>query len=284
MPKVIGMINARMTSTRLPGKTLKPLAGRSAFYHIVQRLRAVEGISDVYLATSKNSVNGPLIQEARQLGVKHYEGAEEDIVERYIEILRLEEAEVAVRCGGDKPLFSVEFTQHAISQLSDHDYVYCADQVSAGVVTELLSLRALEETHKHYRGTAIAQHIRERMYEFKTLGLHIEERLRRPEYRVALDTAEDYEMLTIIYRELYRGVPIRLEEVYLFLDDNPAVGNINRYVQEKPVNLYCEELLKRLAFSIYKTPEGKYVIQDGQGLRFEYGAFKKLVDDPSDWI
>lgn len=283
MSKVIGIINVRMTSTRLPGKTLKPLAGESAFYHIAQRLQAVEGISSVYLATSKNSVNEPLIREAKRLDVSYYEGAEEDVVERYIHVLESERADVAVRCGGDQPLFSMEFTQYSISQLAGHDYVYCADRVGVGAATELLSLRALEETHGYYRGTAIAQHIREHMYKFKTLGLHMEERLRRPEYRVALDTAEDYEMLSIIYRELYRGVPIRLEDVYLFLDDNPAVGNINRHVKEKPVNLYSEDVLKRPVFSIYKTPEGKYVIHDGLGQPVEYETFQKLVNVPDDW-
>jgi spore coat polysaccharide biosynthesis protein SpsF len=262
---------------------LKPLAGKSAFYHEVQRLRAVEEISNIYLATSKNSVNAPLIEEARRLDVKCYEGAEEDLVDRYVRILQLEKADVAVRCGGDKPLFSIEFAQHSISRLLDHDYVYCADQVSVGAVTELLSRRALEETHKYYSGTAIAQHIRENMHKFKTLGLHIEEQLRRPEYRLGLDTPEDYEMLSIVYQELYGGFPIPLKEVYLFLDDNPDVANINRYVKEKAVNLYSEDLLKLPVFSISKTPEGKYVIRDGLGQQFEYEAFRKLVDVPDDW-
>jgi spore coat polysaccharide biosynthesis protein SpsF len=272
-----------MTSTRLPGKALKPLAGKSALYHEVQRLRAVQGITEIYLATSRNPANGQLIDEALRLDVKCYEGAEEDLVDRYIRILELEKADVAVRCGGDKPLFSIEFAQQSISGLADHDYVYCADQVSVGAVTELLSLRALEETHKYYSGTAIAQHIRENMHKFRTLGLHIEEQLCRPEYRVALDTPEDYEMLSIVYRELYSGFPIPLKEVYLFLDDNPDVANINRLVKKKAVNLYSEDLLKRPVFSISKTLEGKYVIRDALGQPFEYEAFKKLVDVPDDW-
>ena len=76
MNKVVGVITARMTSTRLPGKVLKNIAGKSVFAHHVERMKKVPGISDVYLATSKDERNEPLIEESKKLGVKYYAGSE----------------------------------------------------------------------------------------------------------------------------------------------------------------------------------------------------------------
>lgn len=91
--KVIGVITARMASTRLPGKVLLKMAGKSIFAHHVERMQAVKGLDGVFLATSTDPKNQALIAEAESLGCGWFAGAEQDIVNRHVKLCEREGAD-----------------------------------------------------------------------------------------------------------------------------------------------------------------------------------------------
>jgi spore coat polysaccharide biosynthesis protein SpsF len=274
--KVIGVITARMASTRLPGKVLKPLAGKSIFAHVAERMAAIEELDGVFLATSMDPANAELIAEAERFGYGHYSGAEQDVVDRHIQLARRENADAVIRVTCDCPLFSIESASRYVAEFKarHRDFIYVSNFAAIyGTLGELLSLKALEEVHRHYRGPAISMHVRENMDQFDTLGLEIDPDLCRPEYRLTVDEPLDYELMANIYDALYDNAPLDLRKVYAWLDDNPDIAHLNANVAMTGVNVRAANLNEKPLYSIVASGS-KYAILDQQ---------KRFVD-PSQFL
>jgi spore coat polysaccharide biosynthesis protein SpsF len=266
MRKVIGVITARMASTRLPGKVLQKMAGKSVFAHHAERMKQVKDLDGVFLATSKDSLNKELIKEAEQMGCGWYAGAEQDIVDRHIKLCEREKADAVIRVTCDSPIFDIESTSRFVSEFKREyrDYIYCLNMTMIqGTLSELISCNALVEVHKHYRGAAVSMPIKENMAKFNTLGIEIDIDLCRPEYRLTIDEVADIEMIRHIYTAIYKGKPLDLKEVYSWLDDNPEIAKINMNVGIKGCEQQSANIMEKPLYSI--VPSGKkYVILDDQ--------------------
>lgn len=262
MKSIIGVITARMASTRLPGKVMKPLAGKTIFAHHVERLKAVKGLKKICLATSVDLKNDALIREAEKLGCGWYAGSEEDIVERHLMLCEKENAEAVIRLTCDCPLFNINISSKFVELFNKkyYDFIFCGNMpMMQGTLTELISYKALKKVHECYRGPAISLPIRENLSAFSTLTADIETDLIRPEYRLTVDETADYVLMERIYEALYKGHAIPLNEVYTWLDDNPEIAKINQHVGIKGVNRYAANLMERPLYSIVKSGE-RYVI------------------------
>ena len=266
MKKIIGVITARVTSTRLPGKVLLDIAGKSNFAHHVERMKAIPELSSIFLATSANVLNEPLIKEAERLNCGWYAGAEEDIVERHISLCSREKADAVIRVTCDCPLFDIDSASLFIKEFRKEyrDFIYVSNMaMTYGTFSELISFDALREVHKNYRGPAVSLPIRENMGSFKTLGVAVGEELCRPEYRLTVDYPEDLELVRHIYNALYRGKPLALHDVYVWLDDNPQTARINAHVAVKGVNVYAANLMEKPLYSVVRSGD-RYLILDEQ--------------------
>lgn len=247
MPKVIGVITARMGSTRFPGKVMKKIMGKSIFAYHVERLKSVDGLSGIFLATSRDPRNRELIVEAERLGCGWYVGEEEDVIDRHIKLCKRESADAIIRMLCDEPFVHIDSASIFVSKFKSRyqDYIYPLNiSLSLSIILELISYKALLKTHRHYQGPALALYILENMDKFKTLGVPIEDGLNRPEYRLKLDYKVDFELIRRIYEVLYKGKPLCLHEVYCWLDNNPQVAKINRDAEESTINKYAMKLEK----------------------------------------
>jgi spore coat polysaccharide biosynthesis protein SpsF len=265
MSKMIGIITARMASTRLPGKVLKEIAGKTNFAHHVERMRCVTGLDGVFLATAKDPLNEALIKEAEKLGCGWYAGAEQDVVERHVALCEREGADAVIRVTCDCPLFDMESASRFVEKFLKeyHDFIYVSNvPMIYGTLSELISLNALKEVHNHYKGPAVSQYIRENMDEFKTSNILIDSDLYRPEYRLTVDEPSDLELVRKIYDSLYDGKPLELHKVYTWLDDNPQIGRINRHVGIKECNMMSANLMEKPIYSIVKSGKGWVVLDE----------------------
>src|SRR5437016_2865888 len=102
--KVVAVIEARMTSSRLPGKVLLPAGGQPLLAVLVERLRRVERIDQIVVATTVNAADDPIVAVARNLGIGWFRGSEEDVLQRVVECLRANHAKICVEITGDCPL------------------------------------------------------------------------------------------------------------------------------------------------------------------------------------
>lgn len=279
MRKVIGVITARMASTRLPGKVLKEIADKTNFAHHVERMSHVKGLDGIFLATSNDPLNESLIEEAERLRCGWYAGSEQDVVERHVVLCEREGADAVIRVTCDCPIFNIESTSRFVEEFQKEffDYIYVSNMsMINGTLSELISYKALFETHKHYKGPGVSMFVRENINKFKTLGIEIENDLCRPEYRLTVDEPADLDLIRNIYSSLYKGEPLDLREVYVWLDDNPEIGKINQHVGLKAINIYGANLMENPIYSI--VPSGKgYVILDKNKRNVEPSEFINIV-------
>ena len=113
--KIIAIIEARMTSSRLPGKVLLQSAGKPMLEHLVNRLRVVPSLDGIVLATTVNATDDILEEFSRRVGICCYRGSEEDVMARVIEAAELADADIVVEITGDCPIIDPQIIEQTIT-------------------------------------------------------------------------------------------------------------------------------------------------------------------------
>lgn len=125
--RTVGIIQARMNSTRLPGKVLYELAGLPMIAFMITRVRRVSDIDEVVLATGDGAENDGLDAIGTRLGVQVFRGSEDDVLSRYLGAAKASEADVVVRLTGDCPLADPGVISTVINHRSEHSLDYCCN-------------------------------------------------------------------------------------------------------------------------------------------------------------
>lgn len=249
MQRVI-VLQARLNSSRLPGKVLLPLAGRPALWHILERLKRCRTIDRMCVATTDDLLDDKLAEYCGELGVDIVRGSENDVLSRYIVAAYHTGADVIVRATADNPLISSEFIDREVEYLDLHpdcDYV-CARKLPLGTMSEAFRLKTLEKLDFVAKEEIYREHVTYYLHDkkgyhgFTMAEVEVERELARPELRLTMDTVEDYELLSKIYDELYvEGEVIAVQDVIRFLDENPNVASINQGVIQVPAIAVLQE-------------------------------------------
>ena len=245
---MLGVITARMTSSRLPGKVLLPLEGKSILEHIVDRVRASGLFEDIVIATGLDPRNAPIIELAARCDVGCFRGEDEDVLDRYVRTLRQWSAEDCVRICADNPLTDMETTARlvALHQEGALDYT-CVKGLRLPLgLTEVISRHALQVAHAEapagFRRESITIFIRENVARFKVRSIPADPFLHQAPFRLTVDYPEDYELHQILFAELFDGPPISYRRALQFLMDNPDVAALNGHLTQKAGNIYWEKL------------------------------------------
>src|SRR5476649_358339 len=127
--RVVAVIQARMGSTRLPGKVLRPIAGKPLLWHIVHRLKACRLIEDIAVATTTNALDEAIVEWGAAEGVTVIRGPEDNVLARYARAAEKLDADIIVRVSSDAPFIDAGFVDHLIATLieQDGDYVLLED-------------------------------------------------------------------------------------------------------------------------------------------------------------
>ena len=112
--RTVAIIQARMGSTRLPGKVMKKLCGKSVLEHVTRRVQACLLLDDVVVATTAAPSDDVIVAEAVQCGAKWFRGSEDDVLDRYYRAAKQYHADVVVRVTADCPLFDPELLEEMI--------------------------------------------------------------------------------------------------------------------------------------------------------------------------
>ena len=151
--KAIAIIQARMSSTRLPGKVLADIQGKPLLERVLERVRAVSAIDRIIVATTTCAEDEILIDWLNERNELSFRGDEHDVLDRYYQCARLYEPEFIVRVTADDPLKDPEIIAHAMALCADSpsiDYVSntLAPTYPEGLDIEVLRFRALERAHR----------------------------------------------------------------------------------------------------------------------------------------
>ena len=163
MSKTVAIVQARMSSTRLPGKVLYTIAGLSMISLIFKRLCLSKTIDSVILATGEGPANDALAVAAQDAGYLVYRGSEDDVLDRYAEAAHQENAEVIVRVTADCPLVDPAVIDRVVAYREAHDLDYCTNVYPPswpdGLDVSVFTRKTLEAAHREATLRSEREHV-----------------------------------------------------------------------------------------------------------------------------
>ena len=239
--KTVIIVQARMTSTRLPGKVLLPLAGEPMLVRLLERLRRVQRAHGLVIATTTNATDDAIAALCAQRGVPCHRGSEHDVLSRYAEAARLHGADAVVRITSDCPLIDPVLIDQLIATFEAGDNDYVSNMLPPtwpyGMAVEVFSAAALAQAHAEATQAAEREHVTPFIY------WHPERyRLRNvaspvdlSHHRWTVDTPEDYELVRRLFDHLMPTDPqFTLADVLALLEAHPGWIAINQHIRQKP--------------------------------------------------
>lgn len=239
--KTLIIVQARMTSTRLPGKVLLPLAGEPMLTRLIERLRRVRRADGIVVATTTNATDDPIAALCAQLGVPCHRGSEHDVLSRYADAARVHGADVVVRITSDCPLIDPALIDQTIAAFDEGGSDYVSNMLPPtwpyGMAVEVFSAAALAQAHAEATQAAEREHVTPFLY------WHPERyRLRNvaspvdlSQHRWTVDTPEDFELVGRLFDHLMPNHPhFTQADVLALLDQHPDWIAINQHIQQKP--------------------------------------------------
>lgn len=240
----VAIVQARMGSTRLPGKVMKPIAGEPMIHHVVERTRRIRGVDQVVVATSDAPGERPLVEWVCSAeGVELFRGPEHDVLRRYHDAALAYNAEVVVRITGDCPLLSPRVSTQVVQTYLEHrtSCDYCTNTLQRtyprGLDTAAMSFEVLRRAHLQAAEPAAREHVTVYIWSnpdrFRLLG--VRDHQDRHHLRWTVDTAADLQLIRKIYDALSPNSLFEYDQVLELLEQNPQWTDINADVRQKSV-------------------------------------------------
>lgn len=240
--EIVAIIQARLGSTRLTGKVLKKIKDKFVLDYVIDRLRLCKNLDNIVLATTVNKKDDRLQQYAVDKKIDYYRGSEEDVLSRYFHAAKEFNANIIVRITSDCPLIDPIIVDKAIKKHIENKADYTANIIKRtfprGLDVEVLNFNVLKNTFENakerYQREHVTAYIREKPIDFKLQNIEAEGKLRRPDFRITLDTKEDLELIKKILNN-FGDIYFTSENVIDFLEKNLDLLEINKNVKQKDV-------------------------------------------------
>jgi spore coat polysaccharide biosynthesis protein SpsF len=242
--KTIATIEARMTSTRLPGKVLAPCEGKPMLELMVERLRHVPQLDGIVVATTTNATDDPVEALCRRLGIGWWRGSEDDVLQRVLDAARAHKADVIIELTGDCPLIDPAIVSRVIEAYRAAPVDYCSNVLTRswpiGMDTQIFATDVLADVARRTDDVNDHEHVSLFIYRhpeiYSLRGIEAPAAEHRPELRLTLDTPEDLQVIRAIFAALRSEDPaFPLGRMLAWLEANPAVAAINAKVRHRHV-------------------------------------------------
>ena len=257
--KTIACIIARTVSTRLPLKVLRNVVDNySMLDFMIQRLKLVKNVDDIYICTSHEIVDDILEDVAKRNSVKIYRGSPDAVIERLISVGNIEKSDNVIRITGDNVFTTVEYLEEQIEihNKNNLDYTRIVN-IPIGATSEVMKLTAVKECYDLI-DPAVSEYLLLYMFKpehYKCGVINIQNIKSSSNYSVTVDTNNDLERTKKIF-ELYKSNPleIRLEEIIEIIDENDLpnskiefAGNVKMpYGEEIPFKEFQTDMNNRI--------------------------------------
>ena len=236
--RIIGIIQARMESTRLPGKTLLPLASKPLLHHVIERCRRISGIDELIVATGTGAANHPIISLADELNCRHFSGSPDNVLDRYFQCFKKYEGDYVVRITADNPFIAMKYNAEALhlSVMNESD-LSSASNLPLGTAVEIIKGTALESAYVNSSRTHHFEHVtpyikeNSRIFRIDRFPVSLDNPFER--LRLTVDTDADYLLARHLYDALYHGAPFPLDDVIAHVKDHPDLLNLNASVKQR---------------------------------------------------
>lgn len=237
MVKNLCIVQARLTSTRLPNKILQMLgdSGKSILEHVYERLSAATLVDKVVFAIPDTSSNDDLARFLDEKKLEYFRGDENDVLSRFMIVADYYKPQVIIRATCDNPFVDWRLVDEKIKALGNNDYVK-SEGAPIGTSDEVFRYSALQEAAINAKTAAEHEHVTPYIYtksdKFKIITIPYYIRVKR-KYRLTVDTPEDFKLANMLYSVLYEDKPIANVDVYDYLEAHPELLSINSCIEQK---------------------------------------------------
>jgi spore coat polysaccharide biosynthesis protein SpsF len=243
--RTVAIIQARMASSRLPGKVLLDLGGRSVLGWMVRRVNRAKQIDEIVIATTENPEDDAIVQYCRKSGISYYRGSMSDVLDRVYQTAKYFQADIIVRLTGDCPFIDPHILDDDLNIFkgSDPPLDFAANRLPPpytrtspiGLDAEYCTFVGLEKVWKEAKAKYQREHVMPYFYENpeRFNVLHIE---RQPDYshmRWTLDTIEDLKLLRWVVNQFEGRDDFLWLEVVALMEQHPEMAQINVEVRHK---------------------------------------------------
>ena len=245
--KIIAVIQARMGSTRFPGKVLQPILDKPMLWYIVERLQFISGIEKIIVATSDKKTDDPIAQFCESEGIDYFRGSETDVLDRFYQASKNENPEAVIRITGDCPLIDPNLIKRLLLQFIDSsnlDHIGLATGAGVanddfnkgrfpdGLDAEVIRFKALEYAWLEAKNPLEREHVTPFIWKHPDrfqLGCLTSDK-DYSSMRWTVDRTEDFELIKDIYNALYEKNPcFGLEDILTYLENTPEIMEKNAH-------------------------------------------------------
>lgn len=241
--RVVAVVQARMGSTRLPGKVMKDLLGKPVLTRDVNRIRRAKRIDEIVIATTTRQEDDLIASLCEEEGWHCFRGSENDLLDRYYQAVRAFEANVIVRITSDCPMIDPEIIDKVIEVFLDLkekvDYVSNTlppRTFPRGLDVEVMAFAALERAWREDNNPALREHVTPYIYRNPgKFRLHrVANDVDLSHHRWTLDTPEDLLFIRTVY-EYFGNDYFTWREALRYLEQHPEIVKINSDIKQKAI-------------------------------------------------
>jgi spore coat polysaccharide biosynthesis protein SpsF len=239
--RVVAIIQARMGSTRLPGKVLKDICGETMLSRVVNRVKRSGVLDEILVATSSKPKDQAIMDEAKLLGVSCFIGSEDDVLDRYYNAAINYDAETVVRVTSDCPLIDPAILDMVVKVFLKRKSDYTSNTIvrtyPRGLDVEVMSMSALttawRNADKTYQRTHVTPYIYENSDCFRLISVTGVRDYSC--YRWTVDTLEDLEFIRNVYSHFRDRNLFDWNDVLSLCEKNSSLTHLNNHVEQKPI-------------------------------------------------
>lgn len=238
--RIVGIVQARMGSNRLPGKVLLEVDGKPLLQYQIERMLKASLLDDLVIATTKQEIEEPIIKFCEQLGIPCYRGSENDVLDRYFHAAKHFKSDVIVRMTSDCPIIDPTIIDKVIQFYLDNQFDYVSNTQTRtfprGMDTEVFSMTLLEKAYFNARKQYEREHVTPYFYmnpEKFSIG-QVVQKQDFSHLRLTVDTNEDFRLISILIKDLYSQNPnFDLQAITDMFVREPNLIKINQHIIQK---------------------------------------------------
>ena len=240
--RIVATIEARMTSSRLPGKVLMEACGKPMLQHMIERLQRVPSLDGIIVATTGNDTDAAIVELAESMGVGFFRGSEDDVLLRVLGAAREHDIDVIVEMTGDCPLIDPSLVEDCILGYQNAEVDYVSNVLERtyprGMDTQVFATEILADVANRTNDPEDYEHVSIYIYRhpeiYSLKNIPGPPHLTNPGLGLTLDTPEDLELIRRIFEILYPDIPaFTLADILAVLKNNPELTELNAHVRRK---------------------------------------------------
>jgi len=238
------IVQARMGSERLPGKSLKLIKDKPLLYYVLSRIQNVHLADGIIVATTSNSIDDPICKLCQEMNIQYFRGSEDNVLDRYVKAASEFHVSTIVRITADNPCIDPKIIDKAIFLFNTHinELDYLSNTINRtfprGLDLEIITKHALNKAFRHATEKNEKEHVTLYIAQHpKVFRLgNITQKNDYSKFRITVDTEQDFLLAKAIIEHFYPDNPNYTEsELIAFLQKHPEITALNAQILQKSI-------------------------------------------------